>query len=492
MATKIMDCDLVVIGAGGAGLVAAVKAADVSGKKVIVLEKAKKPGGATIFAHGMPINDSTWQKEAGEAVKNPQDISGRFFDWLVTKGGAEKCFRMAKPGEKMVLMTSVIMPTRIDKYKNHPDPSIGPGWMGTYIVDKMMECCEKKGIPVLTETGARKFTTNANGKISGVLADTKDGPLLVNCKACYIGAGGFGANYEKCKKVWPREFNNKTMHCMCPPTDTGDCIDMATAIGAAIDLEKNVWLSIAGPSHHPYSYTINAMLGAPEMVAINLNGERFLSGVKPTNAHKNAPEDGKIPLPTTNPATLILGEQPKAVMYAVADRDILEMQIEKLISNPSEEVDIPIVKKVREDIAYEVALDEAGAHGNHAKKADTLEELALKMDIDPKAFVATIEKYNKFCDNGLDPVFNKAPDTLKPIRKPPFYAFFGHRWSHTTHGGIVINDNTEVLDADGNVIPGLFAGGDAASAGGGLKPCLWQAITDGYTGGIVAGNYLTP
>jgi succinate dehydrogenase/fumarate reductase flavoprotein subunit len=90
MATKVMECDLVVLGAGGSGLVAAVKAFDLTKKKVIVLEKAKRAGGATTFAGGMgetgPITDSTWQKEAGHTVSETQDISGQWFDWLVEKG----------------------------------------------------------------------------------------------------------------------------------------------------------------------------------------------------------------------------------------------------------------------------------------------------------------------------------------------------------------------------------------------------------------------
>jgi len=73
MATKIMDCDLAVIGAGGIGSICAAKAADLlPGKKIIVLEKAKYPGGATIFAHGPQILDSTWQRNASqEALKAP-------------------------------------------------------------------------------------------------------------------------------------------------------------------------------------------------------------------------------------------------------------------------------------------------------------------------------------------------------------------------------------------------------------------------------------
>ena len=147
MTTNIMNCDLVVLGAGGCGLVAAVKAADVSGKKVIVLEKAKKPGGATTFAHGMQISNSKWQIAAGltsqtrsvpggapaqtgssgsasgasvakeRVAGGPSrgggpgpgatpDVSGQFFDWLVEKGGAEKYFKVSKPGDKVPMMAS--------------------------------------------------------------------------------------------------------------------------------------------------------------------------------------------------------------------------------------------------------------------------------------------------------------------------------------------------------------------------------------------------
>ena len=97
MTTKVMDCDLVVLGAGGSGLVAGVRAFDLTGKKVIILEKSRKPAGCTYFASGMgesgPIRDSKWQKDAGDKVSEPQDLSGQFFDWLVTqKASAEKFF----------------------------------------------------------------------------------------------------------------------------------------------------------------------------------------------------------------------------------------------------------------------------------------------------------------------------------------------------------------------------------------------------------------
>ena len=172
------------------------------------------------------------------------------------------------------------MPERLEKYKDLPDPSIGPGKLGSYVVDKMLECCQKAGIPVLTETRARKFITDDKGKVTGVMADTKDGQLLVNCKACIIAAGGFGANMEKLKKYWPEVFNNTKIHSLCPPSMTGDCIDMAEEIGAAIDQTKRS-LDFPGgffgdgTMHHPYSFNVASIMGNAMLVSVNLEGRRW-------------------------------------------------------------------------------------------------------------------------------------------------------------------------------------------------------------------------
>ena len=518
MATKVMDCDILVLGAAGSGLVAAVKAADLTGKKVIVLEKAKKPGGASIFASGMgdvgDIKDSQWQKEAGVAISDPPDIRGQFFDWLVSKGGAETFFKVSKQGEGGGRggAGSISQPARLEKYKNHPDPSIGPGRMGTYVVDKMVECCEKTGLPVLKETRARKFITDDKGRVTAVVADTRDGQLLVNCKACVIAAGGFGANYEMLKKRWPKDYNNQEMLHLCPPTITGDCINMAEEIGAAIDQTKwDITYAIGFfypmPTHLPYSPTIAELANRPEMVCVNLNGERWYN-------------EGGAAM-TVLMETMTVASQPKSVAYHIADEDMIEKLGTKIIKAASDKADYGIYsyEKLREDLAYEVTIDEEGASGNHTKKADTLAELALKMKIDPRAFVATIERYNKFCDTGKDQDFGKEPKCLLPVRKPPFYAFFGHRFSQCTKGqnGIAVNGNFEALNTKGEVMPGLYAGGDGCTIFGGktimrAKPgsspaviapganilsskpssCsgLGAAFISGYYCGINAGNYL--
>lgn len=468
MTTKVMECDLVVLGAGGSGLVAAVKAFDLTGRKVIVLEKSKKPGGASYFAGVMgetgPIKDSKWQKDAGYEVNEPQDISGQFFDWLVSKGDAETFFTVARPEEER--QSAIYWVQRQEKYRDLPDPSIGPGKMGSFVVDKMMECCRKSGIQVLTETRARKFVTDDRGKVTGVIADTRDGELLVNFTACVIAAGGYGGNMEMLKKYYPKKFNNTKMHCLCPPACTGDCIIAAEEIGAHIDptikpIDFPGGFIGDGAMHHPYSWALASLMMDGRFVSINLHGRRW----------KNEAGFG-------GENTAELGDQPEGVAYAIADNEIVEMagsqmQNQKL-GSPGEGSsgldERTAIKKWREDLAYEVAIDEEGASGNHAKKADTLVELALKMKVDPKTFVETIERYNRFCETGRDLDFGKSAQMLAPIKTPPFYAIFGHRWSQCTKGrnGVAVNPRFQALNARGEVMPGLYAVGDGCTIFGGL------------------------
>jgi hypothetical protein len=127
-------------------------------------------------------------------------------------------------------------------------------------------------------------------------------------------------------------------------------------------------------------------------------------------------------------------------------------------------------RDLKADLEWEAAMDDAGASGNHTRKADNFVELALKMKIDPRAFVDTMERYNKFCETGKDLDFGKSAQMLQPIKKPPFYAVFGNRWSQSTKGrnGIAVNSRFQVLDKKGEVMPGLYAAGDGCTIFGGF------------------------
>jgi fumarate reductase flavoprotein subunit len=454
MAAKVMNCDLVVIGAGGIGSICAVKAADLlPGKKIIVLEKAKKPGGATTLGHGPKITDSTWQRNAGAKPMEPQDISGQFFDFLVSKGEADakKYFVVVDKTIPYPQKLGIDMPRRIDKYKDLDDPSIGPGYWGTYIVEKMMECCKEKNIPVLTEAGAKDLIKDASGKVTTVVADTRDGELQVNFKACFIAAGGFGADYKKCMEVWPRVFNNIAMHNLNPPTLTGDWIEFVKKIGAGVDL-KNATPNVQGPIHHPYSYTLVSMARSSVMqLQVNLDGKRV------------AQPGGRFGQPVDDP-----------FVYSIADQDVLANAAEIAAEFTAEAYEHELARDHwREAVAEEVAVDEKWGWGRHTTKADTLVELAIKLNIDPLAFLATVEEYNKQIESGAATAAKGGPGSVNqffqgsvaplPIKNGPFYAIFGQRFKQCTHGGIVVNESNEVLDTQGNVMPGLYAGGDCTT-----------------------------
>jgi hypothetical protein len=447
-----------------------------------------------------------------------------FSSWFTTKVGSENFVKTA----------------RMEKYKDLPDPSIGPGRGGTFLITKMVEFCQKQGIQIFYETPAKRFITDSKGKITGVLADSRDGQIQVNCKACIIAAGGFGRNYDKLKKYWPEAYNNKEIFFLCPPGMMGDGIDMAEAIGAYIDQTKWNQNTVGGffadgPMHHPYSWAVQSLMQGAGMVYINLEGKRWQQG-----------RDGSI------------GSQPGGVVYSVGDSDIVEAagallgsgsggggMMAMMMSDPNSN-EARAIKKWKEDLEYEASIDNEGTHGHHAKKANTLVELGLKMDIDPATFVKTIEEYNKVVESGktqdlvsqggmqggqggqggapggMSGGQGGMPQTgaqggvpggiqaqsFKPIKTPPFWAIYGHRFSQCTKGlnGIAVNPGYEVLNPKGETIPGLFAAGDnctiygkssTAASGGNIlssapTPCdgAMNAFSSGYNAGVRAAEYL--
>jgi fumarate reductase flavoprotein subunit len=487
MSTKVMDYDLVVVGAGGSGLVAAVKAFDLTGAKVIVLEKSRKTGGATYFGTGMgeggPILDSTWQKEQGWTVNAEQDITGQFFDWICTKGDRSTIFHLAKRQEGESGIGAISIVRRTEKYKDLPDPSIGPGKMGSWAINALTEACKKQGITILTETPARKLITDKSGNVVGVLADAKDGAILINCKAVILASGGYGANKEKCRKYYPKFFSGGKIHSLCPPYDTGDGMDMAEEIGGYIDptIRSTSFpggFMGDGANHHPYCYTVGNLAGRG--LTVNLLGKRY---------------QGSGGGPMGGSGTSGLENEPEGLVYSIADSEQIESAGKQQENSSSgggmmgggvkkdangqviETIEEKAAKQWRAELEYEIAIDEAGASGNHTKRANTLVELALKMKVDPKAFVETVEAYNKSLENakGGNPggmmMGGPGGGSSRPIKTPPFYAVIGQRWSQCSKGrnGVAVNSKFQALTPKGETIPGLWVVGDGCTIFGGLN-----------------------
>jgi len=243
---------------------------------------------------------------------------------------------------------------------------------------------------------------------------------------------------------------------------TGDGILAAEEIGAYIDptirgLSFPGGFFGDGMSRHPWNTNLQR-LQQGKCVIINMHGKRWKN---------EAGMGGDI------------ADQPGGVACAIVDSDI----VEAAESQPGPSFGGSDPRTLTEDLESEAAMDDAGASGNHTQKADTFVELALKMKVDPRALVDTMERYNSFCEKGKDLDFGKSARMLQKIRKPPFYAIFGNRWSQSTKGrnGIAVNSKFQALDTQGEVIPGLYAAGDGCTIFGGYVIGTANGGTDPLT-----------
>jgi len=505
-----ITADLVILGGGASGLIAAVRAAELSGKKVIVLERAKKPGGNAWYAHDFSKYGTKWEMDAGqpdirdEVVRryikhlewkiNPHLIykavygTGKVFDWMYEKDPEEvtDCFEMRRarelwftpPGEKPRLAPS----WKGRRFENLGcrDAAIGPGMGGYYVIRKMLQECNKLGIEILPEHRAVKILTDAAGNFSSVIADDPGGQTRVDAKACVLATGGWGRNDEMIDRLYPwfcgREEGSEPPHRFAIPTTTGDVVGLGESCGAIVDRD-NMFLNLFGPIHHPFSFSFFIFSMQPEIVYINMNGNRFFD----ESEFANGP--------------WVIHNQPKRYFYAVTDAEIMDSVMKRLASEPQLAPDKWLFD------TYELDLKNELEHGLAVKKADTIEELAENCKIPPKIFLGTIERYNEFCARGFDADFYKKPEAMKPIKKAPFYAIFNKTATDGAFGGVLINEDSEVLRKDGKPIKGLYACGDNTGSWGFRRPGpgdhrmfllseLTWAVSSGFLAGNSAGKYI--
>ena len=289
---------------------------------------------------------------------------------------------------------------------------------------------------VLTQCAATELLTE-NGRITGVRAEDTGGEVIIHSKACLLSTGCFSRAPELLKRVNPHIYDEgEPLHFFSVPTCTGDGIRMAEAVGAQIDYE-NVRAMDMGPAHHPFPFVSHIISTSPFRVNINLNGRRWGCEFGPTKYR--------------------FRKQPGLVSYAVVDSRIAELAVrEKLESGYDGADGAAALSNFVEKLEQESRLD------TPLKKADTLDELAELMQVPVDVFVSEIQRYNALCTQKNDEDFFKAPDTLVPIEKPPYYAIYMKRFQENAMGGVVTDCDTRALDRDGAPIPGLYAGGDNA------------------------------
>lgn len=454
-----MEADVVVVGAGAAGLSAGLKAAQ-DGKNVIILEKMGVIGGASAMAgSGTMATGSTWQKEDGyedspeqlvedmmENGHNKNDRAtvelfantiGEAFDWLVDENGAAVPYQ--RSGE----------PTR-----TYSGVGRGAGVCQS-LCDKFLAA----GGTLLLNTPATALIIN-DGAVTGVRAEGEGKAYTINAKAVVLASGGYGANDE----LVPDEY--KAFVYAGHAGAEGDAIAMVEPLDAdlvnmdLINTQPNSMILPSGLGQYCNPGVSRAYAAGGFMV--NQDGERFF------NEQANAWD-------------LMQAMKANDAQYLIMDQAAFDgfnagMTGSKIYT--------------MEDVETWLADDYEGQPV--MKTAATLEELADKLGIPADALSASAQAFNEAAASGSADEFGRTPAAAQS-EEGPYYALEMHIRYYASLGGLHINDGMQVLNTQQEAIPGLYAAGEVV---GGLEGDVYMggtlfgwAIASGYEAGIAAAAY---
>ena len=460
-ADETLEADVVVIGAGGAGLAAAITA-EQNGAKVIVVEKMPKVGGNTILAGGavnavedrsefaIKQNDSVqWHFEqtysGGDYQGDPELIMTLVqnaydgIQWTKSLG-------MEWYGEEAVFTVSGGLWPRAWK----PMMPAATGFFDTYT--KYIDNTDK--IDLMLNTKAEKILTDANGAACGIVATGETGnTITINAKSVVVATGGFSKNVQlrmAYDAIWGM-LDEKVLSTNHEGA-TGDGVKMLQLLNADFIQMGNIQLLPLGDPKTG-SLSGNIEHGVDTRIFVNKSGLRY------------GDEGGR-----RDDMTRDLFAQEDALMWIVMDSDTYPTGDE--LNNFGETAN---------------QLVEAG----RAVKADTLEELAEKMGVPAENLIATITEYNRHCIGGdLEGQPDEFGRTLfgPAIDNGPFYAGARVPTVHHTMGGVRIDTECHVYTENGEIIENLYAAGEVTGGIHGANRLGGNALADTIVFGRIAGE----
>jgi len=470
VSAEAADADLIVVGAGGAGLSAAIAAVEAGAQKVIILEKTAKTGGALNFTSGsMSAAGTIIQKEEGiedsvesyvaDIINNGNDFGGKpdkalievyannateVFDWLYENGIKDAAWRGPKavfaPEHALYSVARTYKPSPTDKsYKS----------AAHQVLDKLIAAEER--IEVITLTDAKELIANEKGQIIGVKAVGPEGEVTyTSTKGVIVCTGGYSSNSKLMGQYAPE--GEYYLAGGAPGAD-GYGIYMMQKVGAGVTGMDCIptfpmgMISRTDPTKGQIASTYTWKAGA---ITVNKNGERFC----------NETED------VVSIREVALEKQPEAVLY--------DIYTDKILAD---------LNAAGGAVFMNYYFYEGGAGDHVMYKSDSIEGLAAEIGVPAENLVKTVADYNAAVDAGVDTAFGRKLDgtdgnynlAINKIEGDMFYAIRLHALCVMTLGGVTANENMQVLDETNNVIPGLYAAGECVGG-------IWGKFVSGGTG----------
>lgn len=487
------SADLIIVGAGGAGLSAAVTAKDLGVKNVLVLEKMPVIGGNTLRCasafnaadpdrqKALPMTETL--KEAvvkaisekpvsEEHAKLMADVKAKYEAYL--KSGSKALFdcpewhalQTYNGGDKVgqiplirqysnnVLDTLHWMQSKGSPVMDRVSQGAGALWQRTHqldapaglgLIDPLYQSAVKQGVNFKLGMRVQDLILNDKGRVIGVTATDKVGNKyeFTSKDGVILATGGYSQNKEMRRKSAPHL--TPEMVSTNQPGATGDGIVIATRHGADTTGMNYVQVyPLATPGTGALQGRARKMSGLDDVIDVNKNGERFVK------------EDAR-----RDEFVAAIKKQPGGVVYDINDSSIVKP-----------------LNSFNEDVETLVSI-------GRIYKADSLADLAKQLGMPADKLEATVAEFNKMVEAKNDPKFGRKLFD-RPIVKPPFYATPRAPSIHHTMGGLQISTNAQVLDKNGKPIPGLYAAGEVTGGIHGSNRLGGNATADVLTFGRIA------
>ncbi len=430
------EADVVVVGYGGAGAVAAVEAHDL-GAAVLILDKASSPGGCTVLSGGIfYAADSFVQKAQG--ITDSADDMFRYWSSIGKGFNEQELVRLVSNNSSEIIQwlsdLGVIWQNiaftgseELPEFKAVAQPkprghfSKGGGAM---LYKRLTDAVETRGIEVMLGTSAKRLLTDENGEVMGVEAESSGKEICIKARrGVILASGGFGNNREMIRLFKPKAADKGVLGSA--KSSMGDGHRMAMAIGASVrgmselcaSLGVNLEYSVAEHSLPP------RLSGTRPYIFVNERGVRFVDE-------------------TLNSYYVSYRVSKQEFAYLIFDADALKNGLQAIF---------PAFQDVNTQIQKGKVITAA-----------TIGELAAKIGIlEPARLENTVNDWNRYVKADHDPEFGRG-QTMLPIQSQPFYASEVVPYIIGTAGGLAINKEMQVMHVEGHAIPRLYAAGEIA------------------------------